>query len=74
MDSRIQKGTLGCGVTYYMVTDPTVKGYADVAVVQRDEPLSEDKRTTLSSRSLSRLGIAPAPEERQRHVRLLSGV
>lgn len=62
MDSRIQKGTLGCGVTYYMVTDPTVKGYADVAVVQRDEPLSEAKRTTLSSRSLSRLGIAPAPE------------
>ena len=43
IDSRIQKGTLGCGVTYYMVTDPTVKGYADVAIVQRDEPLSEAK-------------------------------
>lgn len=62
MDSRIQKGTLGCGVSYYMVTDPTVKGYADVAIVQRDEPLSAAKRSTLSSRILSRLSIAPGPE------------
>lgn len=62
MDSRIQKGTLGCGVSYYMVTDPTVKGYADVAIVQRDEPLSAAKRSTLHSRILSRLSIAPGPE------------
>ena len=62
MDSRIQKGTLGCGVTYYMVTDPTVKGYADVAIVQRDEPLSEAKRGTLSSSYLRRMSIAPGPE------------
>ena len=62
IDSRIQKGTLGCGVTYYMVTDPTVKGYADVAIVQRDEPLSEAKRSTLRSSLLSRLSIAPGPD------------
>ncbi len=62
VDSRIQKGTLGCGVTYYMVTDPTVKGYADVAIVQRDEPLSAAKRNTLRSSLLSRLSIAPGPE------------
>lgn len=62
MDSRIQKGTLGCGVTYYMVTDRTVKGYADVAIVQRDEPLSAAKRNTLRSSLLSRLSIAPGPE------------
>ena len=62
MDSRIQKGTLGSGVTYYMVTDPTVKGYADVAIVQRDEPLSAAKRSTLSSTYLGRLGIAPGPD------------
>ena len=62
VDSRIQKGTLGCGVTYYMVTDPSVKGYADVAIVQRDEPLSAAKRTTLSSSYLRRMSIAPGPE------------
>lgn len=62
VDSRIQKGTLGCGVTYYMVTDPTVKGYADVAIVQRDEPLSAAKRSTLKPQLLSRLSIAPGPD------------
>ena len=62
IDPRIQKGTLGCGVTYYMVTDPTVKGYADVAIVQRDEPLSAAKRNTLRCSLLSRLSIAPGPE------------
>ena len=49
VDSRIQRGTLGSGVTYYMVTDPSVKGYADVAIVQRDEPLSAAKREGLES-------------------------
>ena len=61
-DSRIQKGTLGSGVTYYMVTNPSVKGYAEVAVVQRDEPLSAAKRESLQGDILSRMAIAPGPE------------
>ena len=62
VDSRIQKGTLPCGVTYYMVTNPVQKGYADVAVVQRNEPLSEAKREGLNSAFLGRMGIAPGPD------------
>lgn len=62
VDSRIQKGTLGSGVTYYMVTDPTEKGYANVAIVQRDDPLSQTKRDGLDASFLSRMGIAPGPE------------
>lgn len=61
-DSRIQKGTLGSGITYYMVTNPSVKGYAEVAVVQRDEPLSASKRESLRGDFLSRMAIAPGPE------------
>ena len=62
VDSRIQKGSLPCGVTYYMVTNTQEKGYADVLVVQRDEPLSAAKRDGLNSAFLGRMGIAPAPE------------
>ena len=62
VDSRIQRGTLGSGVTYYMVTDPSVKGYADVAIVQRDEPLSTAKREGLESSFFGRMAIAPGPE------------
>ena len=61
-DSRIRRGTLGSGVTFYMVTDPSVKGYADIAIVQRDEPLSASKREGLHSGFLKRMGIAPGPE------------
>ena len=35
-DKRIQRGTLGCGATYYMVTNATEKGYADIAVIMRE--------------------------------------
>ena len=62
VDSRIQKGTLGCGVTYFMVTDPREKGYVQVAIVQRDEPLSAAKREGLDAAFLGRMGIAPGPE------------
>lgn len=62
VDGRIQKGTLGSGVTYYMVTNPQVKGYAHIAIVQRDEPLSAAKREGLQSAFFARMGIAPGPE------------
>ena len=62
MDPNIKKGTLGCGVTYYMVTDPSQKGYAQLAVVQRDEPLSESVREGLQGRFFARMGVAPSRE------------
>ncbi len=62
VDSRIRKGTLGCGVTYYMVTNPAVKGYADIAIVQRDEPLSAAKRDGLLSSFLGRMEVSPGRE------------
>ena len=37
VDSKIQKGTLRCGVAYYMVKNDEIKGYADFAVVRRNE-------------------------------------
>ena len=61
-DSCIQKGTLGCGVAYYMVTRPSEKGYAHIAVVQRDEPLSDNKREALDTAFLARMGVASGPE------------
>ena len=61
-DKHISKGTLGCGVTYYMVTAPQKKGYADVLIVQRNEPLSASKRDGLSSAFFARMGIGPGPK------------
>lgn len=62
VDSRIIKGTLGCGATYYMVSNSSVKGYADIAVIRRDEAPSQEARRTLRSDFFSRMGIAPGPE------------
>ena len=62
VDGNIQRGTLPCGVTYYMVSDTQEKGYAQVAVVQRDEPLSAAKREAVDAAFLGRMGIAPGPE------------
>ncbi len=62
MDPAIRKGTLGCGVTYYMVTDSGQKGYAQLAVVQRDQPLSDEAREGLDGRFLARMGVAPTRE------------
>ena len=58
-DSRISQGKLRCGVTYYMVTNTTEKGYADVAVVQKGEGLTPEKRQALKTSFLSRQGIGP---------------
>ena len=62
VDSRITKGTLGCGVTYYMVSNPSAKGYADIAVVRRNEAPSEEARKSLIPGFFSRMKIAPRPD------------
>ena len=61
-DSRIQKGSLACGVRYYMVTNPSAKGYAHIAIIQRDTPLSDVAREQLDPAFLSRMGVAPGEE------------
>lgn len=61
-DKRIQRGTLGCGATYYMVTNATEKGYADIAVIRREEAPSGDALSTLDAGFFSRMAIAPGPE------------
>ena len=61
LDGNIRKGTLRCGVTYYMVTGGEVKGYADFAVVRRGEAPSAAGREGLDTRWLSRHGIGPRP-------------
>ena len=49
VDSHIRKGTLRCGVHYYLVTNPTVKGYADLAVVRLGDGTSRSNREMLDS-------------------------
>lgn len=61
-DSRVQKGTLGSGVTFYMVTNPSQKGYADIAVIQRDHPLSASPLADDDLEFFGRMGVAPGPE------------
>ena len=61
-DKNIRKGSLPCGLTYYMASAPEKKGYAHIALVQRDSPLSESKREALSSAFLGRMGIAPGAD------------
>ena len=56
-DSRIQSGTLGCGATYYMVTDPVQRGYAQISLVQKADSLNP----SVSSDFLGRMGVAPGP-------------
>ena len=62
MDSAIQTGTLPSGVTYYMVTDPVRKGYAQVAVVQRNEAPTRSKYSKLDPAFFGRMGIAAGPD------------
>ncbi len=58
-DPRIQKGTLASGVTYYMVTNTSAKGYAHIAVVQRDEPLTSSPLGVDDPAFFARMGVAP---------------
>jgi predicted Zn-dependent peptidase len=62
VDSRIQKGSLACGVRYYMVTNKSAKGYADIAIIQRDTPLSSASMEQLDPAFLSRMGVAPGED------------
>ena len=62
VDARIKKGTLGCGATYYMVPNSKEKGYAEIAVIRRDESASDISRESLKADFFSRMSIAPGPE------------
>ncbi len=61
MDGKIQRGTLRCGVTYYMVKNDEVKGYADFAVVRRGEAPTRAIEEGMKTKYLSRHGIGPRP-------------
>ena len=61
VDDRIQKGTLRCGVAYYMVKNDEVKGFADFAVVRRGEAPTAAVRKGLETGWLSKHGIGPRP-------------
>ena len=61
LDPAVKMGSLRSGVTYYMVNSPTQKGYADVAVVQENEPLSDARKGALDADFFARMGIAPGP-------------
>ena len=58
LDKSIEKGQLSCGVTYYMVKAPQDKGFAELAVVQKDSPLTDGKKVALQAGFLGRMGIA----------------
>lgn len=64
VDGKIQKGVLTSGVTYYIVSNPAVKGLADVALVRRDELPGTETRSQVESlgRFLSRSGVGYRPE------------
>ena len=61
MDGKVQKGTLRCGVAYYMVKNDEMKGFADFAVVRRGEAPAPTVGENLETKYLSRHGIGPRP-------------
>jgi len=60
-DNKIQRGTLRCGVSYYMVKNDAVKGFADFALVRRGEAPDAGAADGLDTRFLRRSGIGPRP-------------
>ena len=60
-DGKVQRGTLRCGVTYYMVKNDEVKGFADFALVRRSEAPAPSLAEDLDTRYLRRSGIGPRP-------------
>ena len=63
-DRAVKKGTLGSGITYYIVENPVMKGRADAALVRRGETVSARSGEDLAPFSgfLFRSGISPSPE------------
>lgn len=63
-DKAVKKGSLGSGITYYIVENPVVKGRADAALIRRGEALSLKAGEDLASFAgfLSRSGISPSRE------------
>lgn len=53
-------GKLGCGASYYIVKAPVKKGYASIALVQKGDSLTAEKRAGLSSAFLARMGVGPS--------------
>lgn len=60
-DNKVQRGTLRCGVSYYMVKNDAVKGFADFALVRRGETPDAAMGGDLDTRFLRRSGIGPRP-------------
>ncbi len=54
-DSAVLKGVMPNGMTYYLVTNPTVKGEADFALVQRTGRTIGDEAVTTARDALSSL-------------------
>ena len=61
VDGKVQKGTLRCGVTYYMVKNDEAKGFADFALVRRGETPTDATANDLDTRFLRRSGVGPRP-------------
>lgn len=53
-------GKLGCDASYYIVKAPIRKGYASIALVQKGDSLTAQKRAGLSSAFLTRMGVGPS--------------
>ena len=62
IDSSIEIGKLGCDASYYIVNAPLKKGYGSIALVQKGDPLSREKRDGLSSAFLGRMGVGPSKD------------
>ena len=60
VDPSIEMGKLGCGASYYIVKAPVKKGYASIALVQKGDSLTAEKRAGLSSAFLARMGVGPS--------------
>ncbi|MBR5402827.1 MAG: hypothetical protein IK113_01200 [Bacteroidales bacterium] len=62
VDPSIEMGKLGCDASYYIVKAPVKKGYASIALVQKGDSLTAEKRSGLSSAFLARMGVGPSRE------------
>lgn len=70
VDKAVKKGVLGCGVTYYMIPSASDRGYADFALIRRDDIPTGETRAELAELDgfLSRHGVGLRSEGRFRDV------